>query len=111
MAENTPGLPPEHFDLVLEGVLLPLEGLLVDDLDGVHLPGPLLALGQAHHREGPPETSGQRRPARRRSDLRAQQLLQVVLVLDGGLPVRVLAVLLRLLLRVLLTEQRHLVRP
>lgn len=43
------------------------------------------------------------------SDLRSQQVLQDVLVLDGGRAV-VLAVLLDLLVRVLLAEERHLAR-
>ena len=47
-------LPFQYSDLVLQRVLLPLQRLLVDDLDGVHL-AVLPALGQPHLGEGAPE--------------------------------------------------------
>lgn len=43
--------PPEHFDLILQRVLLPLQRLLVDDLDGHQLAGGIAALRQSHFRE------------------------------------------------------------
>ena len=46
--------PSEHPDLVLQRVLLALERLLVDHLDGVHRAGLLAALGQADLRERAP---------------------------------------------------------
>ena len=47
-------IPFQYSDLVLQRVLLPLQRLLVDDLDGVHLPV-LPALGQPHLGESSPE--------------------------------------------------------
>ena len=47
-------LPFENSDFILQGIFFPLEGLLVDDLDGVHL-AIVLALGQPHLGEGSPE--------------------------------------------------------
>ena len=44
-------LPPQHFDLVLEGILLALERLFVDDLDGVGLARSVLALREPDLRE------------------------------------------------------------
>ncbi len=49
-----PSSPSEHPDLVLQRVLLALERLLVDHLDGVHRAGLLAALGQADLRERAP---------------------------------------------------------
>lgn len=43
--------PPEDFDLVLQRVLLSLQRLLVDDLDGHQLAGALATLCQSHFRE------------------------------------------------------------
>ena len=45
-------LPSQNLDLVLERVLLPLERLFVNHLDGVELARHVLALGQPHLREG-----------------------------------------------------------
>ena len=47
-------LPFQYSDLVLQRVLLPLQRLLVDDLDGVHL-AVLAALGQPDLGESSPE--------------------------------------------------------
>ena len=46
--------PFENSDLILQRVLLPLERLLVDDLDSVHL-SVLATLSQPHLGEGSPE--------------------------------------------------------
>lgn len=40
--------PPEDFDLILQRILLPLQRLLVDDLDGHQLAGALTTLGQSN---------------------------------------------------------------
>ena len=47
-------LPLEDSDLIFQGVLFPLERLLVNDLDGVQVPC-LLALSHTHLRKRSPE--------------------------------------------------------
>ena len=47
-------LPLEDSDLIFQGVLFPLEGLLVNDLDGVQVPC-LLTLCHTHLRKRSPE--------------------------------------------------------
>lgn len=92
--------PAEHPDLVLERVLLALERLLVDDLDGEHGPGTVARFGQPHLGES----------------ARAQELLQHVLVLDGSVgggdarasaPAACAPVAPRLFAGLAFAEQRH----
>lgn len=49
--------PPEHFDFVLQRVLLAFQGFFVDDFDGVHCTRLILALGQSHLGECSSETA------------------------------------------------------
>lgn len=48
-------LPTQHLDFIFQRVLLALQGLLIDDFDGVELAGSVSAFGESNLGEGAAE--------------------------------------------------------